>query len=79
MHKEIQYIQNDSGQTAGVFIPIKKWNALKAKNKELEALEKNVKSSANILIELREAVKELAAIERGEKKSRPIKALLNEL
>jgi hypothetical protein len=79
MFKEIQYIQNDSGEPTGVFIPIKKWNALKSKNKDLADLETKSKQKNNLLTELKEAIKELSDIEKGQKKSRPVKALLDEL
>ena len=32
----LQYISDSNGQTAGVFIPIKEWNQLKNKYKEIE-------------------------------------------
>ena len=35
----LQYLHDISGNTTGIFIPIKAWNQLKAKYKELENLE----------------------------------------
>ncbi len=32
----LQYISDSTGQTTGVFIPIKEWNALKSKYKGIE-------------------------------------------
>ena len=32
----LQYISDNTGQTAGVFIPIKEWNELKSKYKGIE-------------------------------------------
>ncbi len=32
----LQYISDSEGQTTGVFIPIKEWNKLKLKYKEIE-------------------------------------------
>lgn len=33
---KVQYISDSKGQTTGVFIPIKEWNELKNKYKEIE-------------------------------------------
>lgn len=38
----LQYISDSSGQTTGVFIPIKEWNELKNKYKGIEHEEINV-------------------------------------
>ena len=35
----LQFISDNNGQTTGVFIPIKEWNKLKNKYKELESEE----------------------------------------
>ena len=37
----LQYISDNKGQTAGVFIPIQDWNLLKKRYKELEITEEN--------------------------------------
>ncbi|HBX51166.1 MAG: hypothetical protein A2275_09425 [Bacteroidetes bacterium RIFOXYA12_FULL_35_11] len=37
----LQYITDNKGQTAGVFIPIQDWNQLKKIYKELEKTEEN--------------------------------------
>ena len=37
----LQYISDNFGKTAGVFIPIKDWNQLKKKYKELDIQESN--------------------------------------
>ena len=37
----LQYISDNKGQTAGVFIPIQDWNRLKKKYKELEKIEED--------------------------------------
>lgn len=38
----IQYISDGSGQTTGVFIPIKEWNHLKSKYKGIEQEEVDI-------------------------------------
>jgi hypothetical protein len=39
---KLQYITDSNGQTTGVFIPIKEWNDLKSKFKEIEKEEADV-------------------------------------
>lgn len=38
----LQYISDSTGQTTGVFIPIKEWNALKSKYKGIEQNEMDI-------------------------------------
>ncbi len=38
----LQFIQDNKGQTTGVFIPIQEWNKLKDKYRGLEAEELNI-------------------------------------
>lgn len=38
----LQYISDSTGQIAGVFIPIKEWNALKSKYKGIELEEVDI-------------------------------------
>ena len=52
---------------------------LKRQYKDLEVLEYEEPSKKQLLEELKEAVTQLALIEKGKLKSRPAKALLNEL
>ena len=52
---------------------------LKRQYKDLEVLEYEEPSKKQLLEELKEAVTRLALIEKGKLKSRPAKALLNEL
>lgn len=40
----LQYISDSKGKTTGVFIPIKEWNALKIKFKEIEQVELDIPS-----------------------------------
>ena len=75
----LQIIQDSKGKAAGVFIPITKWKALKKRYKDLEILENEEPSKGQILLELKEAVKELKLIEQGKLKARDAKVLLNEL
>jgi len=76
---ELQIIEDAKGKPAGVFIPISKWRQLKKRHKDLEALEYEEPTKIQLLQELKEAVRELALIEKGKLKSRPVKELLDEL
>ncbi len=75
----VQVIEDAKGKAAGVFIPINEWKALKKQHKELEATEYDEPSKTQLLQELKEAVQELSLIQKGKLKSRPAKALLDEL
>ena len=76
---KLQLIEDAKGKATGVFIPISEWNELKKKHKELEELEYEAPSKAELLQELKQAVQELSLIQKGKLKSRPAKALLDEL
>ena len=73
----LQVIHDSKGKATGVFIPMKEWNELKKQYGDLRSLEQTNKD--RILIELKEAVNELALIEKGQAKARPSKDLLDEL
>lgn len=75
----LQLIQDDKGKTTGVYIPINEWIELKKQYKDLEELEYEAPSKKQILLELKEAVKQLKLIEQGKLKARPAKELLDEL
>ncbi len=75
----LQLIEDSKGKTTGVFIPINDWKKLKKQNKNLEELEYQEPTKAQLLQELKEAVTELKLIEQGKLKARPAKELLNEL
>ncbi|HBX50021.1 MAG: hypothetical protein A2275_06670 [Bacteroidetes bacterium RIFOXYA12_FULL_35_11] len=75
----LQIIQDSKGRAAGVFIPMTDWQKLKAQYKALEDLEYEKPTKEQILQELKEAVSELALIQKGKLKARPAKELLNEL
>lgn len=76
---ELQVIEDAKGKPTGVFIPISKWRQLKKIHKDLEVLEYKEPSKTQLLQELKQAVEELALIQKGKLKSRPAKDLLNEL
>jgi hypothetical protein len=76
---KLQVIEDAKGKATGVFIPISEWNELKKKHKELETLEYDAPSKKQLLEELKQAVNELSLLEKGKLKSRPAKALLDEL
>jgi hypothetical protein len=75
----LQIIQDSKGKATGVYIPINEWNQLKKQYKELEALEYEEPTKDQILLELKEAVKELKLVEQGKLKARPVNELLDEL
>ncbi len=75
----LQVIQDGRGKTTGVYIPIDEWKELKKQYKDLEVLEYEEPTKKQLLEELKEAVTQLTLIEKGKLKSRPAKALLNEL
>lgn len=76
---KLQVIQDGRGKTTGVYIPITEWKELKKQYKDLEILEYDEPTKEQLLEELKEAVTQLALIEKGKLKSRPAKALLNKL
>ena len=76
---KLQIIEDSNGKPAGVFIPIKEWNALKKQYKDLAALENNEPEKESLLQELKSAIAELKAIEEGQLQARPAKELLDEL
>ena len=79
LNMKLQIIQDSKGNTTGIYIPITEWKELKKQYKDLELLEYEEPDKQQLLEELKEAVKELSLIEKGALKSRPAKALLNEL
>lgn len=76
---ELQIIQDAKGKPAGVFIPISKWRQLKKLHADLESLEYEAPTKIQLLQELKEAIRELALIQKGELRSRSAKELLDEL
>lgn len=78
-YMKLQIIQDNKGKKTGVFIPIQDWNELKKQYRELEKLEDAPPSKAELLQELRRAVKELSLIEQRKLKPRPVNALIREL
>ena len=75
----LQVIQDSKGNATGVFIPMSEWKQLKKQHSDLAVLEYEEPTKLQLLQELKEAVIELQQIEKGKLKSRPAKALLNEL
>jgi hypothetical protein len=75
----LQVIQDSKGNATGVFIPMNEWKQLKKQHSDLAVLEYEEPTKQQLLQELKEAVIELQLIEKGKLKSRPAKALLNEL
>ena len=75
----LQIIHDSQGHPTGVFIPIQDWNELKKQYVELEQYEYVAPTKEQLIAELKEAVRELKAVEQGEKKTRSLTDLLNEL
>jgi hypothetical protein len=75
----LQVIHDNKGNATGVFIPMPQWKQLKKQHKDLEGLEYEAPTKAQLLIELKQAVQELKQVEQGKLKANPIEALLNEL
>lgn len=75
----LQFIQNEKGKNAGVYIPISEWKQMKAQYKNLEAWEDPNLSKAQILENIRQAVEEMKLIKAGKLEGRPARELLNEL
>ncbi len=75
----IQYISDNKGNTAGVFIPIQEWETLKSQFKGLEEIEIGEQTKEDILQGIKQAVEEMNLIKQGKMKARDAKELLNEL
>lgn len=75
----LQVIQDGKGNPTGVYIPISQWRKLKKQYQSLEELEYEEPTKEQLLLELKEAVKELKLVEQGKVKARPVKELLDEL
>jgi hypothetical protein len=75
----LQFIQNEKGKPAGVYIPINEWKQMKAQYKNLEAWEEPNLTKAQILDNIREAVEEMKLIKAGKLQGRPARELLDEL
>ena len=74
----LQYISDGRGKTAGVFIPIQQWEALKSKVKGLEEVIAE-ESKEEVLQGLKHAVDEMNMVKSGKLKARSAKDLLDEL
>lgn len=75
MELNLQYIINEKGQKSAVQLPIKNWEIIKDKLKELELL----KNKKDFLFELNEAVEEMKSIKEGKIKARDAEEFLNDL
>lgn len=76
---KLEVIHDSNGKTTGVYIPIRAWNVLKKKYKDLQALEGDDPTKAQQLAELKEGVSQLKQVEKGTLSTRPAQALLDEL
>ncbi len=75
----LQFIQNEKGKKAGVYIPINEWKQMKAQYKNLAAWEEPNLTKAQILENIRVAVEEMKLIKSGKLEGRPARELLDEL
>ena len=76
---KLQVIEDAKGKATGVFITMSEWKELKKQHKDLAMLEYEEPSKTQLLQELNQAFNELSLIQKGKLKSRPAKALLDEL
>lgn len=76
---KVQLIENDNGEPTGVFIPINEWNQLKEQYMELSDLENSAPTKKQVLFEIKQALKELTELEKGNLTARPAQELLDEL
>jgi hypothetical protein len=75
----LQIIQNEKGKPAGVFIPMKDWEQMKAQYKNLEAWEEPELTKEQILDNIRQGVEEVKLVIAGKLKGRSARELLDEL
>lgn len=71
MNKAIQYVTNEIGEQNAVIVPIEEWRKLQNKYRKL-------KNKLDVLNGLQEAVEEVNAIKRGEKKGLTLEEVLDE-
>ncbi|MBE9464048.1 addiction module protein [Dyadobacter subterraneus] len=71
---KLQVIQDGSGKSAGVFIPIEDWTLIKANYPDIETLESQIPDWQKELLDLR-----INAISKNPEKLRPIEELFDEL
>jgi len=76
---KLQILRDNKGKPTGVFINVKDWEKLKKNIVPLRKLEVVEPDKKTLLKEIKQSVKELKLIEQGKLKSRPAKALLDEL
>jgi hypothetical protein len=75
----LNFVYDNKGNTIGLFIAIKDWEALKKQYKQLELLENDYPSKTKVLEGLKQAIHEVNLIKRGKLKGFNAKDLLNEL
>ena len=75
----LQFIQNDEGKPAGVFIPINEWKQMKALYKNLEAWEEPDRTKEEILESIKKGAQEIKLVMAGKLKGKPARQLLDEL
>ncbi len=75
----LQFIQNDEGKPAGVFIPINEWKQMKALYKNLEAWEEPDRTKEEILESIKKGAQEIKLVMAGKLKAKPARQLLDEL
>ena len=75
----LQVIHDSKGNPTGVFIPMPDWKQLKKQYAEFEQYETGGPTKEQLILELKESIQELKAVEQGTKQARPLADLLNEL
>ncbi len=75
----LQYISDSNGKHTGVYIPIEEWKKIKRQLKDIFFEEPEETTKEEILKGIKQAVKEVNQVKKGNLKSRPVEDLLNEL
>ncbi|MEA3496743.1 MAG: hypothetical protein U9R42_11990 [Bacteroidota bacterium] len=76
----LQYISDNTGKPAGIFIPLKDWRLLIRKYKGLDNEVDNTESTKEeIFASIKQGLNEIQLIEQGKMKTTPLKDFLNDL
>ncbi|HPR31291.1 MAG TPA: hypothetical protein PLK12_04310 [Prolixibacteraceae bacterium] len=77
---DLQYISDQNGKTISVVIPIREWETIRKKIKEVEKdFDYKEPSREKMRENIRQGLRELKQIEKGKLKARAAKEFLDEL
>lgn len=74
-----QYTYDANGKPIGVFVPINEWEKLTDELRKTKTVSGKSSSKAGILKSIEKGLKQVQQIEKGKKKSIPLKQLLDAL